>query len=95
MRLYKPAPGGWGFAGSCVPESAHADVSNLSSVTTIPLNLRLTDVQRRPDTSQRFQRFAAAGVLALVGSAASVSFLTSDNGPPPAATVGNPAPSVP
>lgn len=59
---------------------------------TIPLNIPLANVQRRPDSSRRFKRFAAAGVLALVGGTASVSFLTSHNGSIPPATVGNPAP---
>lgn len=94
---YKPTPitaGASGFAGSSGPASAHADVPDLSSMTTIPLNIPLAGVQRRPDRSRRFKRFAAAGVLALVGGAASVSFLTS-NSPIPAATVGNPAPAAP
>ncbi|MGH3971723.1 MAG: hypothetical protein ACRDS9_00120 [Pseudonocardiaceae bacterium] len=95
MRSYRPAPIVVGVGGSCIPLPAQADVSDLSFVTTVPLNLPLTDVQRRPDRSQRFKRFAAAGVLALVGSAASVSLLTSNNGPTPAATVGNPVPAAP
>ncbi|MGH7658859.1 MAG: hypothetical protein ACREL6_11555, partial [Gemmatimonadales bacterium] len=64
-------------------------VPDLSSVTTIPLNLPLADVQLRRAGSRRFKRFAAAGVLALVGAAASVPFMTSDNGPIP------PAPAPP
>lgn len=97
MRPCEPTPilVGGGFAGFRVPLSVQTDVSDLSSVTTMPLNLRLTDVQRRPDRSQPFKRFAAAGLLALVGSAASMSLLTSNNGPIPPATVGNPAPAAP
>ncbi len=73
---------------------AASDVPDLSSVTTIPLNLSPADVQWRRARSQQPKRFAAAGILALVGWAASVPFLTSDNGPiPPAA--GNPVPAVP
>ncbi len=84
-----------GFARSCLPAPTQADVQDLSFVTTIPLNIPLANVQRRPDSSRRFKRFkrfTAAGVLALVGGTASVSFLTSHNGPIPPATVGNPAP---
>jgi hypothetical protein len=97
-RLCKPTPilvGVGGFAGFRVPLPVQSDVSDLSSVTTMPLNLRLTDVQRRPDRSQPFKRFAAAGLLALVGSAASMSLLTANNGPIPPATVGNAAPAAP
>jgi len=64
-------------------------VPDLSSVTTIPLNIPLADIQWRRAGSRRFKRFAAAGVLALVGAAASVPFITSDNGPIP------PAPATP
>ena len=98
MRPFEPAPVTVGigeFAGFCITQPAHTDVSDLSSVTTIPLNLPLAGIQRRPDRSWRFKRFAAAGVLALVGSTASVSFLTSHNEPIRPATVGNPAPAAP
>lgn len=83
-----------GFAGSAVPEPAQTnDVPDLSSVTTIPLHLPLAQVQwrrARPQRFTRFTRFAAAGVLVLVGGMASVSLMTSHNGViPPAA--GNPA----
>ncbi len=82
--------GAGGFAGSAVPEPAQTDdVPDLSSVTTIPLHLPLAQVQWRRARPQRFKRFAAAGVLALVGGMA-VSLMTSHNGAiPPAA--GNPA----
>jgi transcriptional regulator with XRE-family HTH domain len=98
MRPCKPAPvlvGVGGFAGSCVPLPAQTDVSDLSSVATMPLKLPLTDVQRRPYRSQRFTRFAVAGVLALVWSAASVSLLTSNNGPILPGAVENPARAAP
>lgn len=82
--------GAGAFAGS-VPEPAQTDdVPDLSSVTTIPLHLPLAEIQWRRARPQRFKRFAAAGVLALVGGAASVSLMVSHNGVmPPAA--GNPA----
>jgi transcriptional regulator with XRE-family HTH domain len=79
----------YGFVGSDVPD--------LSSVTTIPLNLSRADVQwhrPRPRQSKWFKQFVAAGILAFVGWAAFVPFLTSDSDPiNPAA--GNPAPAVP
>ncbi|MGH3814557.1 MAG: helix-turn-helix domain-containing protein [Pseudonocardiaceae bacterium] len=84
-----------GFAGSDVPEPARTDVPDLSSVTTIPLNIPLADVQRRRAGSRRFKRFAAAGVLVLVGGAASMPFITADNGPILPATAGHPAPASP
>ncbi|MGH4011230.1 MAG: helix-turn-helix domain-containing protein [Pseudonocardiaceae bacterium] len=71
-------------------------VPDLSSVTTIPLNLPLAAVQRRRAGSRRFKRFAAAGVLALVGTAASVLFMSSNNGPvppPPVAAIPAPDPA--
>ncbi len=83
------AVGAGGFAGPDVPEPAQTDVPDLSSVTTIPLNLPFADVQWRRTGPRRFRRFAAAGVLAL--GAASVPFMTSDNGPTPPAAAGNPA----
>ncbi|MGH3962986.1 MAG: helix-turn-helix domain-containing protein [Pseudonocardiaceae bacterium] len=84
IRLDTPFGAG-GFAGPGVPEPTRTDVPDLSSVTTIPLNLPLADIQWRRAGSRRFKRFAAAGVLALVGAAASASFMTSGNGPIPAA----------
>ncbi|MGH3898747.1 MAG: hypothetical protein ACRDTA_10945 [Pseudonocardiaceae bacterium] len=90
-----PAPTTVGFAGSDVPEPAQTDIPDLSSVTTIPLNIPIADIHRRRARSRRFKRFAAAGVLALVGGAASASFITSNNGPILPATAGNPAPAAP
>ena len=98
LRPFEPAPitvEVGGFAGSRVPEPGPADVADFSSVTTVPLNIPFTDVRRRPDRPPGFKRFAAAGVLALIGSAAYVSLLTPDNGLIPPATAGNPAPAAP
>ncbi len=86
--------GAGGFAGSDVPAPPRSDVPDLSSVTTIPLNLPLADVQWRRAGSRRFKRFAAAGLFALVG-AASVPFITSDHGSIPTAAAGHPAPAAP
>ncbi|MGH3936301.1 MAG: helix-turn-helix domain-containing protein [Pseudonocardiaceae bacterium] len=78
---------GMGISKSGVPD--------LSSVTTIPLNIPLADIQRRQARSRPFKRFAAAGVLILAAVAASVSFITSNNGPITPATARNPAPVAP
>jgi hypothetical protein len=98
MRPFEPAPitvEVGGYVGSCVPEPGQADLADFSSAATVPLNIPLPDVQRRPAKPRRFTRFAAAGVLALIGSAASVSFLTPDNGLIPPATAGIPVPAAP
>ncbi|MGH3973324.1 MAG: helix-turn-helix domain-containing protein [Pseudonocardiaceae bacterium] len=76
------------------PES---DVPDLSSVTTIPLNLPRTDVQWHRARSQRFKRFAAAGILVVIfaGGAASVPFTAPRSAPIPPAGAGNPLSPAP
>ena len=77
------------------------EVPDLSSVTTIPLNVALADLPRRRVRGQHLERFAAAGVLAalLLGAAASAPLIMSQHrAEPPAAAegvAGNPAPAVP
>jgi hypothetical protein len=91
-----PATVGTGrFAGSDVPKLAQTNVSNFSSVTTIPLKVAVADVQRRRARSRRFKRLAAASALALMGGIASMPFITSGSSRIPPATAGNPAPAAP
>ncbi|MDQ4031352.1 MAG: helix-turn-helix domain-containing protein [Actinomycetota bacterium] len=91
-----PATVGVGrFGGSDVPKPAQTNVSNFSSVTTIPLKVAVANVQRRRARSRRFKRLAAAGVLALMGGIASMPFITSGSGRIPPAAAGNPAPAAP
>jgi hypothetical protein len=77
------------------------EIPDLSSVTTIPLNVALADLPRRQLRAQHLERFAAAGVLAalLLGAAASAPLIMSQHRPePPAAAegvAGNPAPAGP
>jgi hypothetical protein len=77
------------------------EVPDLSSVTTIPLNVALADLRRRRLRGQHLERFAAAGVLAalLLGAAASAPLIVSQHrAEPPAAAegvAGNPAPAAP
>lgn len=61
------------------------------SLTTVPLYLEPADVQWR---RARSQRFAVAGVLALVVGAASVPLITSHSGSIHSAAAENPAPAV-
>jgi hypothetical protein len=78
---------------AAVPEPAHTPVPHQPSLTTIPLDVEPANNQRLRGRSQRFTRFAAAGVLALVGGAASVPLITSSpSGPIHPAATGNPAP---
>ncbi|MDQ3764411.1 MAG: XRE family transcriptional regulator [Actinomycetota bacterium] len=84
-----------GFAGSDVPKRAQADVPDLSSVSTIPLDIGTPYLQWRRARSRRVKRFAAAGFLALVGGAASVPLITSHSDPIPPAATGNAAPAAP
>jgi molecular chaperone DnaK len=84
-----------GFAGSDVPEPAQTQVPPRPSLTAISLDVEPTDVQGRRGRSRRFKRFAAAGVLVLVGGAASVPLITSPSGSIAPAAAGNPAPTVP
>jgi transcriptional regulator with XRE-family HTH domain len=80
-----------GFAGSDVREPARTQVPQRPSLTTVPLDVESADRQRRRGRSRRFTRFAAAGVLVLVGGAASVPLITSHSGSIAPAPVGNPA----
>jgi molecular chaperone DnaK len=94
----EPVPttgGAGGFAGSDIPEPAQTQVPHRPSLTAIPLDVEPADVQWRRGRSRRFTRFAAAGVLALVGGAASVPLITSHSGSIPPAAAGNPAPEAP
>jgi transcriptional regulator with XRE-family HTH domain len=84
-----------GFAGSDVREPARTQIPQQPSLTTIPLDVQPADGQRRRGRSRRFTRFAAAGVLALVGGAASVPLITSHSGSVAPAPAGNPAPLAP
>ncbi|MGH3962183.1 MAG: helix-turn-helix domain-containing protein [Pseudonocardiaceae bacterium] len=84
---------------SVVPEDRHAmllaqtEAPHRPSLTAIPLDAEPADVQR-PASSRRFNRFAAAGALALAfAGAASVPFITSHSSPSPPAASGTPAPS--
>jgi len=100
-------PGGDGVTGTLVPatneagELARCDVPEPAArtevlrrplLTAIPLHVGPGDVQRRRDTSRRFKRFAAAGILAVIfaGGAASVPFVASRSAPIPPAGAGNP-----
>lgn len=92
IRADTPAPTTVAASGHNVPELTQIDVPDLSSVTTIPLNLHVADVPQRPARSPGFKRFAAAGVLALIGGA-SVSLMAHGGTLPPSAA--NPAPAGP
>jgi hypothetical protein len=54
-----------------------------------------TDVQERRRAPRRFTRLAAAGILALLGGAASVPLITPHSGSIATTAVGNPAPVAP
>ncbi len=86
-----------GFAGSDVPEPAQTEVPHRPSRAIIPLDVESTDVQWRRARSQRFKRFAAAGILAavFVGGVASVPFMTSHSGPIPPSDAGKPGSPAP
>lgn len=77
------------------------EVLDLSSVTTIPLNVALADLPRRRLRAQHLERFAAAGVLAalLLGAAASAPLIMSEHRAEPPASAegadGNPVPAAP
>jgi hypothetical protein len=78
-----------GLAGSNV--RAPTQVPQRPSRTTVAPGS--ADVRER--APRRFTQFAAAGVLALVGGAASVPLLTSHSGSIATTTVENPAPAAP
>jgi hypothetical protein len=84
-------------AGSGAPEPAQIGVPDLSSVTTIPLNIPLANVQGRRASSKRVKRLTAAGILALAaaGGVASVPLITSHSGSRSPAVAGNPMPAPP
>jgi transcriptional regulator with XRE-family HTH domain len=82
------------FAGCDVPEPAQTEVSHRPAMTTVPWDVKPADVPRRRARSRRFTRFAAAGVLAFAGGAASVLFIASHGGPIPPAAAEAPATSV-
>lgn len=71
------------------------DIPDLSSVTTIPLNIPLANLQGRQARPRPFKRFAAAGILILAAVAASMPFIASGNGPVTPAAARNPAPVAP
>ncbi len=82
-------------------ESAGSDVRPPAQ-TQIPRRLSLAtmspgsaDIQGRQRAPRRFTRFAAAGVLALVGAAASVPLIRSHSGSIDTTAVGHPAPAGP
>lgn len=77
-----------GLAGSDVRAPTLTQVPQRPSRTTVAPGS--ADVRER--APRRFTRFAAAGVLALVGGAASVPLLTSHSGSSATTTVENPAP---
>lgn len=82
-----------GLAGPDVRPPAPIQVPQRPSVTTIPPGS--THVPHRQGAPRRFTRFAAAGILALVGGAASVPLITPHSGSIASVTVGNPAPAAP
>jgi hypothetical protein len=84
-----------GFTGSEAPEPDKIEISHRPFLTTIPSDVEPADIQCRRSRSRRFTRFAAAGLLALVGGVASVPLITSHHGPTRPATTGNPAPAAP
>ncbi|MGH3778940.1 MAG: helix-turn-helix domain-containing protein [Pseudonocardiaceae bacterium] len=84
-----------------IPEDRHAvllaqtEVPHRPSPTAIPLGVEPADVQRRRTRSRRFNRFAAAGALALAfaGGAASMPLITSHSSPSAPAAGGTPKPN--
>jgi hypothetical protein len=82
-----------GLAGSDVCPPAPIQVPQRPSVTTIPPGSAY--VPHRQGAPRRCTRFAAAGILALVGGAASVPLITPHSGSIASVTVGSPAPTAP
>ena len=74
------------------PVPATVEVSELSGATISPGS---ADVRERRRAPRRFTRFAAAGILALIGGAASVPLITSHSGSIATTAVRNPAPVAP
>ncbi|MGH3779894.1 MAG: hypothetical protein ACRDRO_04475 [Pseudonocardiaceae bacterium] len=85
-----------GLAGCDVRAPAQTEVPKRpvpQRMTTIPPGS--AEVRGRQGAPWRFTRFAAAGLLALVGGAASVPLMTSHSGSITGVAVGNPAPAAP
>jgi hypothetical protein len=82
-----------GLAGSDVRPPVPIQVTPRPSLTTLPP--RSADPPRRQGAPRRFTRFAAAGILALVGGGASVPLMTPHHGSIASVTVGSPAPTAP
>jgi len=81
------------LASPDVRPPAPIQVPQRPSVTTIPPGS--AHVPHRQPAPRRFTRFAAAGILALVGGAASVPLMTPHRGSIASVTVGSPAPTAP
>jgi hypothetical protein len=84
---------GRGLAGFEVRPPTPIQVPHRPSLTTVAP--RSADVPHRPGAPRRLTRFAAAGILALVGGAASVPLMTPHRGSIASVTVGSPAPTAP
>lgn len=74
------------------PVPTTVEVSELSDAAIPPGS---ADVPERRRAPRRFTRFAAAGILALVGGAASVPLITAHSGSIATTAVRNPAPVAP
>jgi hypothetical protein len=81
------------LSGADVHAPAQSQVPRRLSMASISPGS--TDVQERRRAPRRFTRFAAAGILALVGGAASVPLITAHSGSIATTAVRNPAPVAP
>lgn len=81
------------LSGADVHASVQSPVPRRLSMATIPPGS--ADVRERRHAPRRFTRFAAAGILALVGGAVSVPLITSHSGSIATTAVRNPAPVAP
>lgn len=82
-----------GLAGSRVHTPAWTQAPRWPSTATISSGS--TDVQERQRAPRRFTRFAAAGILVLVGGTASVPLITPHSATMATTTVGQPPPIAP